>query len=302
MFALVQVVWFTTSTFSRLVLHLSITTLELTTLGFILCMLITSFLWWNKPYGIGQAEVLTSNTKLTDILLNAGDAAGHPYQHTPPDFVSREEWSVSLFWTYYVNTVQRFGIPIFARPTRAGPYDRIPTINWPMFGGFLPKLSWGILSTTYSAIFIYGWNLSFPTTIERDLWRISSVYLTSYVLLMAPFDLYYFTASESKPSRNTEILLREPGRGGSMSFQSRPEWHKLLLKRFKIMATMLRNSSPEKDPMDAISLRALIPVTLLCALYTLARAYILVEDVLGLRALPDSAFQTVNWSRYFPHL
>jgi hypothetical protein len=284
------------------VLHLSITTLELTTLGFILCMLVTSFLWWHKPYEIGQAMVLRSNTNPADILLNAGDAARHPYQRTPLDFISREEWIISLFWTYYININQKIGIPIFARPVRSRPYDRIPTINWPMIGGFQWKILFGILSTTYSAIFVCGWNLSFPTYVERDLWRISSVYLTSFMLLTAPFDLYYFTAWGSESSQNTELQLRELEHSKSKPLQGRSEGHKLLLKKFKIMGAELRNNSPEKDPMNAISLRALIPMTLSCVLYCFARAYILVEDILGLRALPDSAFLTVNWSQYFPRL
>ena len=294
--------WFTTSTLSRVVLRVSITTLELTTLGFIFCMFITSFLWWHKPYEISQALVLRSNTSLAEILLGAGDAARHPYQNTPLDFISHEEWSLSLFWTYYINIVQKAGVPIFARPIKNRPYDRIPTINWPMPHGFLPKVVCGFLSTTYSAVFVCGWNFSFPTNIERHLWRISSVYLTSFMPLVGLFDLYYFTPRGSKPCRHDEYKHLELDHGKLTPRQSQSEGHNFFSQKFKIMAAGLRSNSPQKDPSNAISLRVLIPGMSLCILYTCARAYILVEDILGLRAVPASAFLTVNWSRYFPHL
>ena len=38
------------------------------------------------------------------------------------------------------------------------------------------------------------------------------------------------------------------------------------------------------------------------AAYGLARAYIIVEGFANLRALPLTAFASVNWSNYLPHL
>ena len=36
--------------------------------------------------------------------------------------------------------------------------------------------------------------------------------------------------------------------------------------------------------------------------YCVARVYILVEDFVGLRRLPSSAFETVVWTQYLPQL
>ena len=70
----------------------------------------------------------------------------------------------------------------------------------------------------------------------------------------------------------------------------------------KAVVARLRNNSPDGDPAMEVPLRMLIPVTTLCALYSISRAYILVEDILALRSLPSSVFQTVDWSQYLPHL
>lgn len=40
----------------------------------------------------------------------------------------------------------------------------------------------------------------------------------------------------------------------------------------------------------------------LCALYLTFRIFIFVEDFIGLRALPPSAFETVEWTKFIPHI
>jgi hypothetical protein len=62
----------------------------------------------------------------------------------------------------------------------------------------------------------------------------------------------------------------------------------------------LRNLSKE-DPLLYIPLRIWVPITVTCALYSFARAYVLIEDIIGLRNLPKSAFETVSWMHWFPH-
>lgn len=49
--AIIQAVWFSINCFGRAASHLFITTLELTTLSFIIIFLITSYCWYHKPKG-----------------------------------------------------------------------------------------------------------------------------------------------------------------------------------------------------------------------------------------------------------
>lgn len=69
---------------------------------------------------------------------------------------------------------------------------------------------------------------------------------------------------------------------------------------FRVLSK-LKNIDPEQDPALEIPLRALIPISLVCVLYAVSRAFILTEDFIGLRSLPKSAFETVSWSKYIPH-
>ena len=62
-----QVLWFSVTCIGRLVQHIGLTTLELTTLGFILLMLATSFCWRHKPSGVTQPFFLETSTNVFDI-------------------------------------------------------------------------------------------------------------------------------------------------------------------------------------------------------------------------------------------
>ena len=56
----------------RVAQHLALTTLELTTLGFIVCTIGTSFLWAQKPSDISLPVVLTVECTIAEILVAAG--------------------------------------------------------------------------------------------------------------------------------------------------------------------------------------------------------------------------------------
>ena len=72
--------------------------------------------------------------------------------------------------------------------------------------------------------------------------------------------------------------------------------------RLERIIARLRNNSPDQDPALEIPLKLWILATLLCAMYSISRLYILVEDVIGLRQLPESAFKTVDWANFLPHI
>ena len=56
--------------------------------------------------------------------------------------------------------------------------------------------------------------------------------------------------------------------------------------------------SHDQDPEMAIRLHVIGPITVICAIYTICRAYFYVEDYLSLRIQPAGVYVTVN--RYVP--
>jgi hypothetical protein len=295
----IQVLWFSITSVARVVQNIGLTTLELTTLGFIFCMLVTSYCWRHKPCDILRPIILQTDTKIADILLQAGDAARTPYRRTPLDFVNREEWCISLLWAYYVQLLRLLRLSIFCREIKGRPLNRLPNVNWPPLN-LSGTLWYGLVTFIYSALFLLGWNFSFPTDTERLLWRIAGIVTITFPVAVWPVELYLdrglsvrkSSSQQKNPSdRDCEALRRSPRLSRKLSG----------LGKSKGFAGRFRNISPDRDPALDIELRALIPATILCAAYTIARVYFLAEDIAGLRSLPSSLFINVEWMELIPH-
>lgn len=181
--------------------------------------------------------------------------------------------------------MQRLHLPIFSRPVETTPYNRIPSDRF-LVPGFAAELIGAPSIVLFGSIFMSGWNFHFPSAAERRLWRVASTYTLSYTLVGGLYAQYC-----------EKILF--PGWSASQQDGSLPKTERQ--GRSHELMERLRNIHPAQNPQLGIPLRALIPVSFLCALYCLARGYILVEDVIGLRSMPPSAFQTVEWSVYVPH-
>lgn len=306
-----QVVWFTINSIGRAVQHLQITTFELTTLAFIPCMIATSFCWYHKPSSIGPATVINCKTPLAEILRAAGDEASEPYRKTPLDFVSREEWTVSLLWAHDLNILRKLHFRIFARPMKIRPLNRIPNDNWPKPDLKLEAVM-GVVALIYGAIFVAGWNCSFPTNVERRIWQASSIGTLVISIWAAVMEVFGFRIclpyiqNRKKVQASRQSAVENNLESSSASPKPRPHesWYgsPAIARKVRKTAARWRNNSPDRDPALEIPLRLLIPMTVLCATYSVFRLYFLLEDILGLRALPPSAFQTVAWPNWLPHI
>jgi hypothetical protein len=166
-----QILWFLINCLGRAVQHLAMTTLELTTLGFILCSLGTFLCWAPKPKDVMCAIVIKSNTRLEDILNEAGDAAREPYKFTPFDFVGRDKSSWILYWTYWINILRNLGI-VFASKKR--PIDKIPDDLFRDLTTPTTILLF-VVPISYAAIHIAGWDFHFPTHVERTIWHVATL-------------------------------------------------------------------------------------------------------------------------------
>lgn len=298
-----QTLWFLVNFFGRIAQGYTITVMELTTAAFIYCVLPLMWMWRHKPADVGMPEVIHTDASMTEILLAGGDEVRelYLYDRTPLDFISRKEWTWSIYWSHARHHLYRLHL---LRP-RARPVDRLsnaltPEVAvWLWRGGVIYALSFG-------AIFIVPWNFSFPTETEKLLWRISSII---YVVTMAAGELVTIWGFEWWPylrgwwAGKRGRIPAESGAGSRQTETGKQEKERLKNSRRppQNVWELLRNPSPGQDPHVAAPLKAILPIQILFLAYFLARAYILIEDFLELRSLPASAYQTVDWGQLIPH-
>lgn len=291
-----QIIWFTVTSIARLIQNLAITTLELTTLGFIICTLGSYYFWYHKPLDVRTAIPLVPNTKLKDILKAAGDQPPIVYKRTPLDFVGRDEWrSWNLYWIYELNILRKLHIHNFhpqVRPIEKISDDYVPALSpRALFILFL-------FHTGYAAVHIAGWNFEFPSSTEQLLWRIATLTVMVTVLGCWLTDIYTWQLHALlKRSLGLDTSQEIPS-GGPISAQTHSSYLKTKIEH---AASRLRNNSPANDPDLTVPLKAILPITLFAAMYLTARGYVLVDDIVNLRSQPPSVYKSVNWSNFLPH-
>ena len=285
----VQILWFVLNCIGRAAQHLALTTLELTTLGFIVCTIGTFFFWAHKPSDVDLPIVLETESTIAEILIAAGNSASEPYRNTPLDFVSRKEWSWSLYWSHWINILRRPHI-VFAlknRPVNRISNDNFPELSsWKLFVLFL-------FHASYASLNLCGWNFDFPSPVELLLWRVSTCATIGAVGLTWIVDRYAFVVH---PILKLHLIRLRRRNKLPLWIIDIPLW-----KAVERVGNKLRNNSTDHDPLLSVPLKALLPVTCFAVVYCFACAYVLLEDFVNLRSLPPSAFQTVQWSAIIPH-
>lgn len=245
--AVLQIIWFSLNCLGRAIQHLAITTLELTTISFIICTLGTCVFWAHKPMDVGTTIVLRPHTTIADILIKAGDKAKDPYKSTPLDFVFDDKWSWRLYWLYGINILRNMGL---VPHSKRRPIDRIPDDNFPPLSRRQSLLVLPFCMI-YAAVPICGWNFYFPTQIERTLWRLSSLGMIVCIVVVWIVDQYTVPALTNYANRRPQDVRRITS--GDIPRCSG------LRKKLQIMANSLRNNSPDHDPSLTVPLKGLIP-------------------------------------------
>jgi hypothetical protein len=131
-----------------------------------------------------------------------------------------------------------------------------------------------IAGMIFGGIHCFAWNFSFPTQIERYLWRAACVVVTASVPVLAlPFKISAVVyCPEKYPfwSRHSGGLAR------------------------RIDYALVDNGVVKR-------VVALFDYGVLF-MYCVARLYMLVEVFISPRSLPSSAYKTVDWDRIIPHI
>jgi hypothetical protein len=226
---------------------------------------------------------------------------------------------------------RKFLFSPFSRRVKAKPWDRFPPDLFLRTELDLELLS-AFFILGFGSIFCAAWNFQFPTTVERILWRASSIYMVIYTVVgEGLFGLWFYiflpryrTAAGLPDVVEVDDTTRRvrgfvekifPSTRHDGHHPSNPDGSDIELvangsspkakNRWAGLKGMIHksvNNSPDKDPQLDVPLAFLIPTSFLCVIYVLFRGYILLEDLIGLRSLPPSAYETVSWAHFLPHI
>ncbi|THV44140.1 hypothetical protein BGAL_0722g00030 [Botrytis galanthina] len=145
------------------------------------------------------------------------------------------------------------------------PVRRIPN-DYVVEPNFKVALFTLTVTVVHAAIHVTGWNLSFPTTTEQLLWHGASLCLL--------LDLFVWGI--------VEVLLLKPGLDFDMTLLG--IWEKRSSKRGFWRSWGLDG-----------------PAILGSSLYFLSKLMLLVGAFTSLRLLPESAYETVEWTKFLPN-
>lgn len=265
-----QSIWFIIQFLGRAAQRLPITTLELSVLGFVICTLAMYVQWANKPLDVESSTILHMQKTMAEVLCDAGEEAQKPYKQTPMDFVD----DLSPSW---LSEVQPY-LPLRFGPAQR-PIPRFTNDRFPVIGAGPDAIILFFITMTYCGLHFIGWNFAFPTTIEKWLWRGSSIVIFAAAKI-------FWVCETIQDGRRVKRWER---------------WHgHLFPHRAQNLAAMADAEKAQKEePFIPIwEVCIMTPVTFI---YSLARTYILVEIFLSQRALPAGAFLSVQWSNFIPH-
>lgn len=220
------------------------------------------------------------------------------YIYTPLDFLSNEEWFINMAWTRGRKFLRKATLGLFwhedqVRPVKKIRSDIVPSLSLPLM------IICELLVIVYSAIFLAGWNIDFPTPAERLLWRITTSTMLGFGFLGGWLFFFVDVAVVRKQQRNaaSNSALRTMGKSAA-------GW---------LVPRNVLSQVNESGPTDAgwedvyferipkVPRPLLVIAATMSVIYFWTRLFVLVEDFVSLRSLPPSAFTTVAWTRNLPH-
>jgi hypothetical protein len=144
-FGIAQILWFLISCIARWRQNLAITTLELTTVGFIVTTISVSIFWFNKPADIETQRTIEIDATILEIHARAGRDHTYYWYDTPLDFLNPERTYPEVAWRYCLDIlsallIRRGHKP---RPTRGRRDDNFPALS---HGGVVILVLSGIFS------------------------------------------------------------------------------------------------------------------------------------------------------------
>lgn len=300
--AVFQAIWFCINLIARGAQHLSVTTLEITTVGMIIDSVILYYIWKDKPADIELTEIINTHLNLETILSLEEDSAARtrPYLRSPLGFASHDVSTFNLIYHYLMNIIKgiypKYWITTLEKSHgRRSDNDVLPLNGVAMVIGVLATI-------VFLSINFIPWNFTFPTSTERLLWRVSSCGLVGIFIPLIFYTDIFFGKDRIHQMQLTVRAHRAKLQELLDSNANKVSWKSWLIYKAHVFAMKLRNNSPMNDPDLDVSLHFLLMGVPIFAIYSLFRVYLLVEDIIAFRAISADAFDTVKWMAFIPHM
>lgn len=262
--ATLQVSYLILQCIGRAVQHLAITTLELFCLAIVVTSIPTTWCWMHKPNDIGCPIVISTDVSIKQVIEDAGERAQAPYQQTPLDFVD----DLRPSWCLNVQAFMHMPIGPKKRPIPRFGNERFPDLNFWETSVLL------FATVVYASIHVAAWNWKFPTKFESIMWRVSSM-----ILMGSTFAFWVL---------ETIAVWYRYHKGDAM----------FGIKERNIERELDEQRPNKKLPMTG-EFWSIFP---LAVIYAFGRSYLLIEAFAGLRELEASAYISVNWANFIPHI
>ena len=269
---MVQTGWFVIQVLGRAIQHMPVTTLELTTFTYVFCTFASYYEWSHKPLDVESPTIIKTEITTETILKEARNYPGvnKVYQQTPLDFIDNQSPS----WLTEIQPYLHFHLG-----PRQRPLPRFTNDKFPVIGAGRESILTFIVILAYCCLHFIAWNFSFPTRIERILWRAGCITIVATTSIFLACETYQDGHRLGRWQRwYWRLFPKNPAH----------------LNRVDTMEKKRR----ETEFVPFWELCVMSPVTFI---YTLARAYIVAEVFVSLRSLPSGAFDSVQWSSYIPH-
>lgn len=269
---MVQTGWFVIQVLGRAIQHLPVTTIELTTFTYVFCTFASYYQWSHKPLDVESPTMIKIQKSTAEILVEAGNMPGasKPYEHTPLDFIDDQSPS----WLTEIQPHLRFQMG-----PRARPLPRFTNDKFPVIGAGPNAILLFIVILAYCCLHFIAWNFSFPTRVERILWRVGCITIVA--------TMFIFLACET---------YQDGHRLGRWS-----RWYLKIFPNNPVHIARVNTMEKKRREMEFIPFWEVVVMSPVTLIYTLARTYIVAEVFVSLRSLPNGAFDSVEWSLYIPH-
>lgn len=278
-----QALWMVVHSSVRKLNGLPVTLLEFHVVVQVVYLVIMYWFWWYKPLDVVETILVIED------LVEAEAIAGYK-EEIQSDFLNKN----SSFYTKRDGVCEQGWLMNWLK---VGPLGWLVGWSMGMVNIFLEVFAYSLEERTdqfFNVLsFVFNgachaivWHNLFPTPTERCLWRLSVVILicTGPALLF----LWYFYRGSYVIS---DYLNRTFPHGGN--------WKNM--NHFITEQLIPKGQGKRKLVWSVLDLFIWLVMSCLYFLCAVSGWYLLVEAFISIRTVPDRAYETVPWARYWPH-